>query len=151
MTTNKNQSLNKKLINYKQVLNPLKHQSKGRQPVKRLKSSNEIRNKTNSKGKNVNRGLATDESFFRNLWNQKRITDLEQPIQNHKEKYLKVLKTQKTNTQVLNSASCIHEETTKRNQRTRKLTKTNQDKKLLRDDVTILRLELEKIYKCMKD
>ncbi|CAG8631313.1 20690_t:CDS:2 [Gigaspora rosea] len=187
MTTNKNQSLNKKLINYKQVLNPLKHQSKGRQPVKRLKSSNEIRNKTNSKGKNVNRGLATDESckcglyegiliknaifFFVmnrstcmlfqfkeliakkyinfsqiakilrgqvNLWNQKRITDLEQPIQNHKEKYLKVLKTQKTNTQVLNSASCIHEETTKRNQRTRKLTKTNQDKKVLcKKDITI--------------
>ncbi|CAG8817997.1 2866_t:CDS:2, partial [Gigaspora margarita] len=114
-----------------------------------LKSSKVIGNKTNSKGKNVDRGLATDEGH------------LEQPIKNLKEKYLKILKTQKTNAQGSNSASCIYEETTKRNQRTQELTKTNQDKKvlrkkditiqLLRDDVTMLQLELEKIYKRIKD
>ena len=52
MTTNDNQVLcNTKgiLIDSNQILDPLKHQPKGRPPMKRLKSSTE---KSNSKGKN---------------------------------------------------------------------------------------------------
>ena len=44
------------LINHNQVLDPLRHQSKGRPPVKRLKSSTEYKKSKDSKNKDASDG-----------------------------------------------------------------------------------------------
>ncbi|CAG8840829.1 3229_t:CDS:2, partial [Gigaspora margarita] len=152
------QDANGKLLNYEQVLDPLKHQSKGRRPTKRLKPSIEFENKINPKGKNEDGQLTSDGSRKCGLCggNGHYLQNLKERVELYKAQKINICrflnqdnvlyayeeKARKINNEFLtNEVDCLN----------KALHKKDVTIQLLQEKVATLQLRLDKLYEHTND